>query len=80
MSRTLEKFPGMRVCLEFMPAAIAELGFEPSALLKFFGERGYKFYALTREALQPVSDEASIRALLGSAGYVDLLFSRDKIR
>ena len=80
MSRTLEKFPGMRVCLEFMPEAIAELGFEPSALLKFFSVRGYRFYALTREALQSVSDEASIRGLLGSAGYVDLLFSRDEIR
>jgi FkbM family methyltransferase len=80
MSRTLEKFPGMRVCLEFMPDAIAELGFEPSALLKFFEQRGYRVYALTREALHPVSDEASIRALLGSGGYVDLLFSRDEIR
>jgi FkbM family methyltransferase len=80
MSRTLEKFPGMRVCLEFMPEAIAELGFQPSALLKFFSVRGYRFYALTREALQSVSDEAAIRGLLGSAGYVDLLFSRDEIR
>ena len=63
-----------------MPDAITELGFDPSALLKLFDERGYKFYALTREALQPVSDEASIRTLLGSAGYVDLLFSRDDLR
>jgi FkbM family methyltransferase len=80
MARTLEKFPGLRVCLEFMPDAIAELGFEPSALLRFFERRGYKSYALTREALQSVGDEASIRALLGSAGYVDLLFSRDEVR
>ena len=80
MSRTLNRFPEIKVCLEFMPDAIAELGFEPSALLKFFGERGYKFYGLTREALQPVSDETAIRGLLGSAGYVDLLFSRGEIR
>jgi FkbM family methyltransferase len=80
MSRTLERFPAIKVCLEFMPDAIAELGFEPSGLLKFFEDRGYKFYALTREALQRVSDEASIRELLGSAGYVDLLFSRDEVR
>ena len=69
----------MTVCLEFMPEAISELGFDPSVLLRFFETRGYRFYALTREALQPVSDEASIRALLGSAGYVDLLFSRDAL-
>jgi FkbM family methyltransferase len=80
MAQTLEKFPEMKVCLEFMPDAIAELGFEPSALLKFFEVRGYKVYALTREAIQPVSDDASIKALLGSAGYVDLLFSREELR
>jgi len=80
MATTLEKFPDISVCFEFAPDAIHELGFDPSGLLRFFGDRGYKFHALTREAIRPVSDEASIRALLGSAGYVDLLCSRKELR
>ena len=54
------------------PAAIKELGYDPSAMLDWFSEREFRMYALGKngELIPGLSDE------LAAKGYVDLVFSR----
>jgi FkbM family methyltransferase len=77
MSKTLERFPLLMVCLEFAPEGMHDLGFEPNDVLQFFLSRGYKMSVVTRQATVPVSDERAIREMMGRAEYVDLLFRHE---
>ena len=42
MQQTLERFPGLRVCFEYSPEGLVELGFEPEKVLEFFRIRNYR--------------------------------------
>jgi FkbM family methyltransferase len=75
MKHTLERFPDACVCFEYSPADLRKLGFEPAKLLDFFRTRGYLLYALTRESLQPIVNDASLESFLHKLDYVDLLCS-----
>jgi FkbM family methyltransferase len=77
MSKTLERFPRLMVCLEFAPEGMHDLGFEPGDVLQFFLSRGYKMSVVTRQATVPVSDGDAIRRMMGRAEYVDLLFRHE---
>ncbi len=74
MSKTLERFPRLMVCLEFAPEGMRRLGFEPNDVLQFFLSRGYKMSVVTRQATLPVTDGDAIREMMGRAEYVDLLY------
>ena len=76
MKHTLERFPELCVCFEYMPEALVELGFDPVKLLEFFRAKGYQLHVLTRAEMRLASDDAAIQTLLDRAGYVDLLCSR----
>jgi FkbM family methyltransferase len=60
------------VAIEYMPAAMKELGYDPSAMLDWFSEREFSMYSLGKNGglVEGLSDELSAK------GYVDLIFSR----
>ncbi len=72
MRETLKENPDLTVFLEFMPAALRGLGFEPSHLIDFFIEQEFTAYLvhprgkLTRGLPSSIND----------SDYFDLLFSR----
>jgi FkbM family methyltransferase len=77
MQDTLERFPATRVCLEYSPEGLLELGFEPEKVLNFLRVRGYQLYVLTRTQIQAAPDNTAIQRSVQRAGYVDLLCSRN---
>jgi FkbM family methyltransferase len=76
MQDTLERFPATRVCLEYSPEGLLELGFEPEEVLNFLRVRGYQLYILTRTQIRAAPDNAAVELSVQRAGYVDLLCSR----
>ena len=72
MQRTVEANPDVAITVEYMPEAIESLGFEPRALLEWFGAHGFSIYRLMRDgSLQP-----GVPELLDERGYLDLLCLR----
>jgi FkbM family methyltransferase len=75
MQETLRQNPDVTIVLEFMPSALRELGFEPSHLIDFFVERGFKIYHIhPRGKLSP-----GVPEITKESSYFDLLFSRHPI-
>jgi FkbM family methyltransferase len=79
MKRTLERFPGLCICLEYCPNAMIELGFEPSRILDFFRVSGYKPYILHNSNRVILADQDSLKRSLHNVDYVDLLFCRQAL-
>jgi FkbM family methyltransferase len=74
--RTLERNPGCRIVLEYMPEAMEALGFSPGDLPAWFEKRGYHCYTVHKNGgLTP-----GLPQDLGARGCADLLFSRTPIR
>jgi len=75
MERTLAGNPRAIVALEYMPEAMRELGFQPDDLLKWLRQREYQAYTLEKHGhiRSGVVDPSQ------GPGYVDLLFSREKL-
>ena len=75
MVQTIESNPDIAVAVEYSPEHLVELGFEPVQLLRFFKDRGFNAYALSRHRSGPV-----VRAwdweTMDLEGYMDILFSR----
>jgi hypothetical protein len=72
---TLERNPNCCLVLEYMPEALEALGYQPADLLAWFDQRGYSSYILHRNGNLTSGPPANT----GGRGYVDLLFSRQKI-
>ena len=72
MEQALAKNPSTVIVLEYTPSAMAELGFEPEEMLRWFQRRKYRIYSLPRNGrLAP-----GIDPVLDRTGYLDLLFSK----
>ena len=63
------------VAIEYMPEAMAALGYDPPALLDWFAERKFRMYSLGRNG----ELTAGLSGELAEKGYVDLIFSRDEL-
>ena len=75
MERTLAANPSAILALEYMPEAMRELGIQPEDLLTWLTQRNYQIYTLQKHGrLRPGIDDFS-----QGQGYVDLLFSRQKL-
>jgi hypothetical protein len=63
------------VAIEYMPEAMKDLGYDAHAMLDWFSEREFRMYSLGKrgELTQGLSSE------LSEKGYVDLVFSREKL-
>lgn len=72
MSKTLERNTDVTVVLEYAPASMRELGFDPDRLLQFFAARGFHCFLIGADGQL---SRGSIPAL-ENGHYVDLLFSR----
>jgi FkbM family methyltransferase len=75
MERILAANPSAILALEYMPKAMRELGFQPEDLIKWLEHRDYRAYTLEKHGhiRAGVSDPSQ------GPGYVDLLFSREKL-
>jgi FkbM family methyltransferase len=72
MERALAKNPSTVIALEYTPSAMAELGFEPEEMLRWFQRRDYRIYSLQRNGrLAP-----GVSPVLDRTGYLDLLLSK----
>jgi len=75
MERTLADNPRAILALEYMPEAMRELGFQPEDLLTWLQQRDYQAYTLEKHGrFRP-----GVADLSGGQGYLDLLFSREKL-
>lgn len=75
MAATLAQQSRIGVAVEYMPAAMKDLGYDPSAMLDWFREREFRMYSVGKKGklTSGLSDE------LGAKGYVDLIFSREEL-
>lgn len=72
MEQALARNPSTVIALEYMPSAMAELGFAPEEMLRWFQRRDYRIYSLQRNGhLAP-----GINPVLDRTGYLDLLLSK----
>jgi FkbM family methyltransferase len=75
MKDTLEKNGDLNVVLEFMPSAMRDLGFDPSHLVHFLLDRGFRAYCIHPKGRLSMG----IPTAGNASSYVDLLFSRHRI-
>ena len=80
LENTLADNPRMVVAVEYMPQAMAELGFSPTELPAFFRTRGYRIHLVLgrgseKGRIREVSDD-ELSLALERRGYVDILASR----
>ena len=72
--------PQALVGLEYYPEGMRLLGFKGQDVLRFFQDREYSVYSLTRHRQLEPAHYGTIPTLLPATGYIDLLFSKsDKI-
>jgi FkbM family methyltransferase len=72
MKGTIAQNPGLTILLEYDPAGMRVLGFDPPALIRFLTDRGFRCQVLGAKG----SLHAWPAAGMDESGYVDLLFSR----
>jgi hypothetical protein len=77
MSGILDRNPRACVALEYAPRQMAEQGFEPEALRRFFAARGYRIYLLARN--RPLTPWSFDRPVPGNRGYCDLIASLEPL-
>jgi FkbM family methyltransferase len=75
MQNTLQQNPDIAIVLEFMPSAMRDLGFEPSQLINFFGERGFRIHQVHPRGRLSLG----IPTAVNDSSYFDLLLSRRTI-
>ena len=78
MVRTLERFPAAPVCCEYSPGSFAELGLAAGALLDFFASRGFTPRVLSRSGVGVPLSREQVQRAAEEAGYVDLLYTKDR--
>jgi FkbM family methyltransferase len=75
MTNTLRQNPRVVVALEYAPAIMRKLGFDPSELLDFFREMDFLVYLLSVKEGFRQSSYPAIPELVLNDDYVDLVFS-----
>lgn len=79
MQQTLTANPNAAIAIEYAPDSIAELGFQPEALVQFFYDRGYLIYLLHQQGTPEPVQAGAIERIVEQRGYVDLLCSQRPI-
>ncbi|MCU0535264.1 MAG: FkbM family methyltransferase [Hydrococcus sp. Prado102] len=79
MQQTLAANPDLVVALEYAPQSMVELGFSPQKLLEFFEAKKYFIYVLARQGQLALARREQIERLVDRRGYIDLIFSKQKI-
>lgn len=79
MAQTLDGSPDLVVAMEYAPAALAVLGFEPRDLIDFFQHRHCFIYLLEDNGSMLTWSEETLNSALKKRGYANLLISRRTI-
>lgn len=75
MKETLKKYPNIVIAIEYDPHCLNELGFDPSELLEYIWDSGFKSYIISpSRGLIEFQKEVPSWSL--KKGYVDLLFTK----
>jgi FkbM family methyltransferase len=77
MKGLLQENPQLKVCLEYDPKMMQEMGFESDRIFDFF--INYSRYLITRRGLRKISDNERISENQLNKGYADILFSKQSI-
>lgn len=73
MQRLMAANPRLAIAIEYTPQAIADLGFEPAAMLEALARAGFQPQVLGRDGSVTPFDRARPQQHLAERGYVDLL-------
>lgn len=76
MTAVLDVNPGVTVILEYAPADMRRYGDEPHELVRFFTDRGYHVYRVTRRGHVITTRPGGLPDPLPWPGYVNLLFRK----
>jgi len=76
MVETLRQNPGAWIGLEYYPEGIKQMGLDPLNILRFFEEKGYAAFSLTRRDGLRAVQYAQVPTIVGPKGYMDLAFSK----
>jgi len=80
MEKIAVRNQNMRLAIEYMPSAFAELGFKGDDVLDFMEARGFSPYIITPQGLLvDVKERTAIEFATRNRGYCDLLFSRTDV-
>ena len=77
MKKLLQDNSDLKVCLEYDPKMMREMGFESDKIFEFF--EGYSRYLIVRKGLKKIEDNEAIRESQLDKGYADILFSKQLI-
>lgn len=77
MKNLLQDNSDLKVCLEYDPKMMREMGFESSRIFDFFA--GYSRYLIARRGLKKIENDERINESRLDKGYADILFSKQSI-
>lgn len=76
MIQTLKKYPDCVLAVEFEPATLRAMGFDPDELMTFLKERFGNIYTLNKNGRLGLGSSEHIESIVSKRGYVDLVCSK----
>ena len=77
MGNLLKENPDLKVCLEYAPEMMKEMGFDANRIFDFFSK--YFKYLVVRKGLKKIEGIEAIGRNDLPKGYADILFSKQSI-
>lgn len=77
MKKLLKDNADLKVCLEYAPEMMGEMGFDADKIFEFFTH--YSKYLVTRKGLKRFENSGKFDKSQLSKGYADILFSKQEI-
>ena len=80
MQKTIKVNPNIVIALEYDPANICEMGFQPQALLNFFQGRDFFTYRIHKSGrLQLIQTREELDEQISRDKYINLLFCKERV-
>jgi FkbM family methyltransferase len=79
MRQILASSEDTKICIEYAPKALGELGFQGADLLEFFRACGYVIHIVRDSTMQLAEDYDTVHRYTDREGYVDLLCSKNRL-
>ena len=79
MRQILASSQDIKICIEYAPRSLRELGFKGIDLLEFFRACGYLIHIVRESTMQLTEDYDTLQRYTDAEGYVDLLCSKNRL-